>query len=61
MANQALWREGRTVAMGMDATFAYDWSPADINRNNKLLTAELWFNEPLPVNFQNTMSLVMSE
>jgi porin len=44
--------------MGMDATFAYDWSPADINRNNKLLTAELWFNEPLPVNFQNTMSLL---
>src|SRR5262249_59596846 len=40
-----------------DATFAYDWSPADINRNNSLLTAGLRFNEPLPVPFHNTMSL----
>jgi len=44
-------------AKGLDATFAYDWSPADINRNNTLLTAGLRFNEPLPVNFHNTMSL----
>src|SRR5258707_8825220 len=55
--SQALWRVDRTVARGLDATFAYDWSPADINRNNKLLTAGLRFNEPLPVNFHNTMSL----
>jgi carbohydrate-selective porin OprB len=57
MVSQALWRVDRTEARGLDATFAYDWSPADINRNNKLLTAGLRFNEPLPVNVHNTMSL----
>ena len=57
MVSQALWRVDRTEARGLDATLAYDWSPADINRNNKLLTAGLRFNEPLPVNVHNTMSL----
>jgi carbohydrate-selective porin OprB len=57
MASQALWRMDRTEARGLDATLAYDWSAADINRNNKLLTAGLRFNEPLPVNVHNTMSL----
>ena len=38
-------------------TFAYDWSPLSVNRNNTLLTVGLRFNEPLPVNFHNTMSL----
>ena len=57
MASQALWRVDKTEARGIDATFAYDWSPADINRNNKLLTAGLRINEPLPLNFHNTTSL----
>jgi hypothetical protein len=57
MASQALWRVDAKEAKGLDATFAYDWSPADINRNNTMLTAGLRFNEPLPVNFHNTMSL----
>ena len=57
MASQALWRVDPDGAKGLDATFAYDWSPADINRNNSVLTAGLRFNEPLPVPFHNTMSL----
>jgi carbohydrate-selective porin OprB len=57
MASQAIWRVDRKEAKGLDATFAYDWSPADINRNNTLLTAGLRFNEPLPVRFHNTMSV----
>jgi hypothetical protein len=57
MASQALWRVDPKEARGLDATVAYDWSPADINRNNTLLTAGLRFNEPLPVGFHNTMSL----
>ena len=57
MASQALWRADRTESRGLDTTFAYDWSPADINRNNRLLTAGLRFNEPLPLNFHTTMSL----
>jgi porin len=44
-------------AKGLDATFAYDWSPPSVDRNNTLLTAGLRFNEPLPVNLHNTMSL----
>jgi len=44
-------------AKGIDATFAYDWSPPSVNRNNTLLTAGLRFNEPLPLRIHNTMSL----
>ena len=48
MANQALWRVDRQQSKGLDATLAYDWSPSDVNSNNRELTAGLRFNEPLP-------------
>jgi porin len=57
MASQALWRVDPREAKGLDATLAYDWSPADINRNNTMLTAGLRFNEPLPLRIHNTMSV----
>ncbi len=57
MASQALWRVDPKEAKGLDATFAYDWSPPSINRNYTLLTAGLRFNEPLPLRIHNTMSL----
>jgi len=57
MASQALWRVDPKGGKGLDGTFAYDWSPPNINRNNKLLTAGLRFNEPLPLPIHNTMSL----
>jgi porin len=57
MASQALWRIDPKGAKGLDGTFAYDWSPANINRNNTMLTAGLRFNEPLPLPIHNTMSL----
>jgi porin len=57
MASQALWRLDPKDAKGLDATFAYDWSPSDINRNNSMLTAGMRFNEPLPVRLHNTMSV----
>jgi carbohydrate-selective porin OprB len=57
MASQAVWRVDPKGAKGLDATFAYGWSPPDINRNNTLLTAGLRFNEPLPLQIHNTMSL----
>jgi len=56
-ASQALWRLDPKGAKGLDATFAYDWSPPSVNRNNRELTAGLRFNEPLPLHFHNTMSL----
>jgi carbohydrate-selective porin OprB len=56
MANQALWRVDRQQSKGLDATLAYDWSPSDVNSNNRELTAGLRFNEPLPVHVHNTIS-----
>jgi porin len=56
MANQALWRVDRQQAKGLDATLAYDWSPSDGNRNNRLWTAGLRLNEPLPLHVHNTIS-----
>lgn len=57
MASQALWRVNPKEARGLDGTFAYDWSPPDVNRNNTMLTAGLRFNEPLPLPIHNTMSV----
>jgi porin len=57
MASQAVWRLDPKEAKGLDATLSYDWSPANVNRNNTMLTAGLRFNEPLPLPFHNTMSL----
>src|SRR5271170_6889533 len=57
MAGQALWRVGPSRGKGLDATFAYDWSPANVNRNNRELTAGLRFNEALPLAFHNTASI----
>jgi hypothetical protein len=57
MANQALWRVDRQQAKGLDAMLAYDWSPSDVNRTNRLLTAGLRFNGPLPLHLHNTILL----
>jgi len=57
MANQALWRVDPTEARGLDGTIAFDWSPANVNRNNTMFTMGLRFNEPLPLSIHNTMSL----
>ena len=56
-ASQALWRVDPKEARGLDATFAFDWSPPNVNRNYTQLTAGLRFNEPLPLGFHNTLSL----
>ena len=57
MASQALWRVDPREGKGLDAIFAYDWSPADINRNNTMFSVGLRFNEPLPLRIHHTMSL----
>jgi porin len=41
MASQALWRLDPKGPKGLDGTFAYDWSPPSMNRNNRILTAGL--------------------
>ncbi|MEI9977212.1 MAG: carbohydrate porin [Ignavibacteriota bacterium] len=57
MAYQALWRVHPRESRGLDATVSYDWSPSDVNRNNRVLTAGLRFNEPLPYRFHNSVSV----
>jgi porin len=57
MASQALWRVDPAGGKGLDATFAFDWSPTDVNRNYMQITAGLRFNEPLPLDMHNTISL----
>ena len=56
-ASQALWRVDPKEARGLDATFAFDWSPPNVNRNYTQLTAGLRFNESLPLGFHNSISL----
>jgi len=56
-ASQALWRADPKEARGLDAIFAIDWSPPNVNRNFMQLTAGLRFNEPLPLGFHNSISL----
>jgi porin len=56
MANQAVWREDRAQSKGLDATASYDWSPADVDRNDRESTAGLRYNEPFPFTFHNTVS-----
>ena len=56
-ASQALWRIDPKEARGLDVTFAIDWSPPNVNRNFMQLTAGLRFNEPLPLDFHNSISL----
>jgi len=56
-ASQALWRVDPKAAQGLDATFAFDWSLPNVNRNYTQVTAGLRYNEPLPLGFHNTMSL----
>src|ERR1700683_1392602 len=57
MASQALWRPDPQEGRGIDGTVAYDYSPADVNRNDRTLTAGLRFNEPMPLPIHNTMAL----
>jgi porin len=57
MANQAIWRVDPAGSKGLDATASYDWSPANVNRNDTEFTAGLRYNEPLPFRFHNTLSL----
>jgi porin len=57
MASQALWRLDPKEGKGLDATAAYDWSPANVNSDNRELTAGLRFNEPLPLPIHNTLAV----
>src|SRR5579864_4149658 len=46
MASQALFRSEAGSNRGLDATFGFDWSPGDVNRENEQITAGVRFNAP---------------
>jgi porin len=46
MASQALFRSEPGSSRGLDATFGFDWSPSDVNRENSQITAGARFNAP---------------
>jgi porin len=57
MANQALYRTDAGTNRGLDATFGFDWSPGDVNRQNTQITAGLRYNGPIPSRSQDTAAL----
>jgi carbohydrate-selective porin OprB len=57
IASQAVWRANPKEAKGLDVTASYDWSPRAVNNDYTMLTAGLRFNEPLPLEIHNTVSL----
>jgi porin len=46
MASQAFYRTQAGSNRGLDATFGFDWSPGDVNRENSQITAGVRFNAP---------------
>jgi porin len=46
MASQALFRSEAGSNRGLDATFGFDWSSGDVNRENSQITAGARFNAP---------------
>ncbi len=44
MASQALFRSEAGSNRGLDATFGFDWSPGNVNRENSQITAGARFN-----------------
>jgi porin len=46
MASQALFRSEAGSNRGLDATLGFDWSPGDVSRENKQITAGVRFNAP---------------
>lgn len=46
MASQALFRSEAGSNRGLDATFGFDWSPGEVNRENSQITAGARLNAP---------------
>jgi porin len=57
MANQALYRSEAGSNRGLDAMFAFDWSPNDVNRENSTITAGVRYNGPIPSRSQDGVAM----
>ena len=56
MGNQALDRAETGSNRGLDATFAFDWSPGDVNGQNSQITPSLRYNGPIPSRPRDTVA-----
>jgi porin len=55
--NQAFLRFEPGTSRGLDATFSFDWSPSDINRENSQITAGIRYNGLIPRRPQDTAAI----
>jgi hypothetical protein len=46
--NQALYRAEAGSDRGLDATIGFDWSPDDVNRQNRQITGGVRYNGLIP-------------
>ena len=53
MVDKALYRSDAESNRGLDATFAFNWSPSDVNRENSQITAGVRYNGPIPTRQQD--------
>jgi carbohydrate-selective porin OprB len=57
MANQAVYRSHAGSDRGLDANFAFDWTPDDITRNYSQITAGLHYRGLIPRRRQDTVAV----
>jgi porin len=57
MANQAFYRSDAGSNRGLDATFTFDWSPDDVNRENSQITVGARYNGPIPSRLRDGAAL----
>jgi len=57
MANQAIFRSEAGSNRGLDVTLAFDWSPGDISRENRQITAGIRYNGAIPRRPRDTIAL----
>ena len=56
-ANQALYRSEPGSNRGLDSTFAFDWSPDELNKENSQITLGVRYNGPIPSRPQDGIAL----
>jgi len=56
MANQAIFRSEAGSNRGLDVTLAFDWSPGDISREHRQITAGVRYNGAIPRRPRDTIA-----
>jgi serine/threonine protein kinase len=61
MVNQAIFRSEAGSNRGLDVTLAFDWSPGDISRENRQITAGVRYNGVAALKHPNVVTLYSVE